>query len=185
MSPRSFEEIERKLFYDIRLKQPVSNGNTIDKAKGYYAIWITDASQLPSPFSDELKKRDSNLLYIGIAEITLFQRLLEQELQHYKAATFFRSLGAVLKKRPTPRSLVGKSNQNNYRFSKKDTDEIIQWNDKNLEVSFCQDILVNEEIEISLIKKHNPLFNWKHNPNKFQPLKKEKDECRFVARNQA
>jgi hypothetical protein len=49
----TIEEIEKKLFQNIRLKQPVSNGKNIDAEKGYYSIWICDSKKIHYPFSDE------------------------------------------------------------------------------------------------------------------------------------
>lgn len=164
------------------MPQPVTAGSCINKEQGYYFIWITEISKLPFVFREELKKRNSQLLYIGIAETTVHKRLLLQELQHKNPATFFRSIGAVLGYQPDPGSLIGKSNQNNYRFSKNVTSEIIDWNDKNLEIAFCCVEQASRTNEIILIKKHAPLFNWTHNPVKFMPLKIVKNQCLLIAR---
>lgn len=179
----TIEEIEKKLFQTNRLKQPVSNGHNIDLEKGYYSIWICDNKKLPPPFSDELKKRNTNLLYIGIAEVTLNQRLWRQELQHKTAATFFRSIGAVLNYRPQAGSLAARKRKVNYFFSSEHTQEIIQWIDKNIEVSFHATGDADVTLEKFLIEKYTPLFNWQHNPKKYLPLKKVKDECRLIARH--
>lgn len=179
----TIEEIEKELFQNIRLKQPVSNGKNIHAEKGYYSIWICDSKKIPSPFSDELKRRNTNLLYIGIAEITLLQRLWEQELQHKSPATFFRSIGAALNYRPEPGSLAGRKRQVNYFFSDGHTKEIIQWIDKYLEVSFLPTKDVDASLEKILIRKHTPLLNLQHNPSKFSPLKVAREECRSIARH--
>jgi hypothetical protein len=178
----NFEEIEAKLILGKRMLQPVTTHSGLDKERGYYSIWITDINKLPVIYQDELKKRNTKLLYIGIAEITLLQRLFLQDLQHKNPATFFRSIGAVSGYRPESGSLFGKVNQTNYYFSKKDTSEIISWNDTNLEISFCCVKQIKRRDETTLIKKYTPILNWTHNPTKFQPLKIVKDECRKVAR---
>lgn len=177
-----FEGVEKALFSGSRLKQPVSKGAGIKASPGYYSIWIREIENLPSPFSDELNRRKTNLLYIGVAEGSLLLRLWEQELQHLRAATFFRSIGAVLNYRPERGSLIGMGNQNNYRFSKANTQRIIEWIDNSLEVASVQSP-VDKTIENKLIAKHTPLLNWTHNPNKYLPLKAVKAECRLIARN--
>ena len=81
---------------------------------GYYAIYGDDAGHLPSPYCDLLIGRGTDLLYIGIATVTLHGRLVEQDLRHERPSTFFRGIGPILGYRPHQGSLVGKANQNNY-----------------------------------------------------------------------
>jgi hypothetical protein len=103
------------------------------------------------------------LLYIGQAKDSLRKRLVEQELQHRSAATFFRNLGALLGFRPTPGALVDMGNQNNYRFSKSDTAEIVAWITSHLRVSWVE--LARERlkpVETAAVKKHRPLINTQH-----------------------
>ncbi len=85
-----------------------ANGKVPD-TPGYYAIFV-DGEHLP----DRLQKykkcvvHRSGLLYIGIATKSLHNRLVRQELQCRGAATFFRSLGAILGYRPKRSSLQPK-----------------------------------------------------------------------------
>jgi len=139
---------------------------------------------MPSPFYKELLKRNTTLIYIGIATKSLSTRLYQQELQHQNPATFFRSLGAVLGYRPEPGSLYGKTNQNNYTFSSENTRRIIEWIDGNLEISFHYCPINSRSFESTLIKKYKPIFNLKHNPESFLLLKELRSDCRQIAKNQ-
>ena len=176
------KEVEVKLFESYYLNNPISNWDKKDSLPGYYAIWIKNPESILEQFKTELIKRKSNLLYIGIAETSLFVRLFEQELMHQKTATFFRAIGALIGYRPSTGSLSGKKNQNNYKFCNEDTKSICEWIDINIAVSFIGIKAVNLEIEKELIKKHIPILNWTHNQNKFQPLKLLRKECREIAK---
>ena len=162
---------------------PITNGSIIDKKEGYYSIWVINTKKMPLLFYKELEKRKTKLLYIGIASGSLYKRLYLQELQHRNAATFFRSIGAVLGYRPEPGSLAGKRNQNNYKFNREHTKEIVEWINENLEIAFHYCTTIDSANEKTLIEKYKPLLNWAHNPEPFMPLKQLKDECRFIARN--
>ncbi len=180
----TFQELEKTLIKGKRILQPITNGNVIESKEGYYSIWITNTKKLPPAFHNELVRKKTNLLYIGIASGSLLKRLYLQELQHRNPATFFRSIGAVLGYRPEPGSLAGKKNQNNYKFNIENTKAIVEWINHNLEIAFHYCPTTDSTIEITLIKKYGPLLNWTHNPEPFMPLKKLKDECRAIARNQ-
>src|SRR4051812_3142479 len=91
---------------------------------GLYAIHVADPDTIPEPWRAKLRVSGQRLLYVGQASGSLRGRLIDEELRHKRAATFFRGLGAMLGYRPTPGSLIGKANQNNYRFSRTDTAEI-------------------------------------------------------------
>ncbi|MBX7203670.1 MAG: hypothetical protein K1X77_11610 [Bacteroidia bacterium] len=177
-----FQTVEEAIINGVRLRHPVSNGKSIEKKEGYYSIWIVNLKALPVPFNHELVKRKTTLLYIGIASNSLHKRLYQQELQHKSAATFFRSIGAVLGYTPEQGSLVSKKNQNNYKFNQKDTNAIIEWININPEVSFHYCSTTDESLEKMLIAKYKPLLNWTHNPEPFLPLKQLKDNCRAIAR---
>jgi hypothetical protein len=179
----TFQELEKALIKGKRILKPINNGTTIEKKEGYYSIWISDPKKMPAIFYEELVKRKTSLIYIGIASGSLYKRLYLQELQHRNAATFFRSIGAVLGYRPEPGTLVGKRNQNNYKFSQEHTKAIVEWINDNLEIAFHYGSTADSSIEKMLIAKYKPLLNWTHNPEPFMPLKYLKDECRFVARN--
>jgi hypothetical protein len=180
----TFQELEKALIKGKRIQMPITNGNTIEKKEGYYSIWVINTKKMPSLFYKELVKRKTNLLYIGIASGSLYKRLFLQELQHRNAATFFRSIGAVLGYRPEPGSLTGKRNQNNYKFNKEHTKAIVEWINDNLEIVFHYGPTNDSVNEKNLIEKYKPLLNWSHNPEPFMPLKVLKDKCRFIARNQ-
>src|SRR5690348_2804311 len=56
---------------------------------GYYAIFVKEARALPSPYRERLKQHSTTLIYIGIAEKSLFKRLVEQDLRGKGHSTFF------------------------------------------------------------------------------------------------
>ncbi len=175
--------VESNLFKTFYLNFPITNWDCKLSNPGYYAIWIKNIQALRDPFKQELTKRSTNLLYIGIAEHSLTKRLFEEELQHRSPATYYRAIGAILGYRPETGSLIGKKNKNNYKFSKTNTESICEWIDKNISVSFHATIKVNTATEKFLIKKYIPLLNWTHNPAKFQPLKILRKECREIGLN--
>jgi hypothetical protein len=149
---------------------------------GYYAIFIDDGRSLPSPFGELLLKKATSLIYVGIATVCLHGRLVEQDLQHQRASTFFRGIGSILGYRPPPGSLVGKANQNNYRFSAADTTEIIEWINGHLSVNWAEADPALEATEASLIRAYRPILNTKHNPGRVSQLAALRDECRRLAR---
>jgi hypothetical protein len=73
---------------------------------GYYAIFIDNAAALPSPFRELLVQRATRLIYIGIANRSPHERLVEQDLRHREPSTFFRGMGAILGYRSVAGSLV-------------------------------------------------------------------------------
>src|SRR4051812_37243154 len=114
-------EIAGKLF-------PVVTAHTVVPAEpGFYAIFVDEPESLPSPFDRYLREKNSRLIYTGVASRSLYERLIEQDLRHREASTFFRGIGAILGYRPPSGSLVGKGNQNNYEFSTADTATIDAW----------------------------------------------------------
>jgi hypothetical protein len=154
----------------------------VPKRPGYYAIFIDDGGGLPSPFGDLLLQRATSLIYIGIATVSLHGRLVEQDLQHRRASTFFRGIGSILGYRPPPGSLAGKGNQNNYRFGAADTTEIIEWINGHLSVNWAEADPALETTEASLIRAHRPILNTKCNPDRLSQLAALRDECRRLAR---
>jgi hypothetical protein len=149
---------------------------------GMYCIRIKSTSKLPSPFNKILKDRNHNIIYIGIASQSLKRRLLGQELRSKGHGTFFRSIGAVLGYLPQKGSLKGRTNQNNYKFSAKDTESIIAWINSNLTVNWItcdSETLLDES---GLIKKHLPLLNIKNNPSALNELRILREECKRTAR---
>lgn len=151
---------------------------------GYYAIYVNDTSVLPNPFREELANRGTQLIYIGIATVSLHERLVKQDLRHRSPSTFFRGIGPILGYRPEVGSLNGKSNQNNYKFSASDTAEIICWMGVNLSVSWIEEspAFVSTETEKALIRTHQPLINTQHNPAPSRELAALRRDCRRMAR---
>jgi len=149
---------------------------------GYYAIFVDEARHLPIPYVDELQRRATTLIYIGIATVSLRERLVEQDLRHRRPSTFFRGIGPILGYRPPAGSLIGKGNQNNYKFSAADTAAIVKWIDAHLSVNWAEAEPALEATESSLIRASRPILNTAHNPDPFGELTTLRDECRRIAR---
>lgn len=150
---------------------------------GVYAIRLRAGAELPEPFGAIQRQRDTHLLYLGEAvRQTLRTRLLGNELRAKGNGTFFRSLGAVLGFRPVAGSRAGQARQQNYRFARSDRDQIVEWINEHLEVSWV--VLRQSEIhsvEVQLIGEQTPLLNLKDNPNKLVQLSRLREECRVIA----
>ena len=56
-------------------------------APGLYAIFVDDASGLPSPFNSYLLGKQTRLIYVGKAD-NLSKRLVGQDLRHTGPSTF-------------------------------------------------------------------------------------------------
>lgn len=160
------------------------NGNDILDAPGLYAIRIKNRRALPEEFANELVRRNTTLLYIGKAAMSIRRRLWEEELQARGSATFFRTIGAVLGFCPIQGSLAGKKNRCNYRFSSGDNTKIIRWNAKNLSVNFvaCEDDI--DCVEKDIIFRIKPMMNIRNNPEPFVLLEELRKKCRESARRQ-
>ena len=179
----NYQELAKSLLDKRNFKNVSSlTIDDIPNDPGLYAIRIKNPAVLPREFSNELTRRNETLLYVGIASKSLQERLWGQELHHEKAATFFRSIGAVLGFVPPKGSLKGKSNQNNYRFSPSDTTRIIEWIEENLLVNFIESEGDIDTIEESIIKENKPIINIKKNPQPFAPLESLREHCREIAR---
>ena len=151
-------------------------------SRGFYVIKLRCESILPISYQDELIERANSILYIGKAEGQSLRKRLEQEILHKGAGTFFRSIGAVLGKRPPFESLKEKKNKKNYRFNERDNQFIIGWLLQNVEIAiekFEGDF--NKE-ESKMIKKYAPLLNYTHNPLKSKQLERDRELCREIAR---
>ena len=180
--PMDTEEIEKNLigvrFLEIN---ELSNGLAIPKKPGLYCIKLRKGISFSKEFGTIGKDR---IIYIGKASTSLRERLWEEELNHRRAATFFRSVGAVLGYLPPKGSLVNKQNKKNYRFSEDDTQKIIEWMRTSLLVNFVE---VNptelEEIEKTLIGNYKPLLNIAHNPTPSLALKAARKKCVEWAKN--
>jgi len=153
----------------------------IPNKQGIYCIRINDTNALPSPFKEIIKKRNHNIIYIGVASQSLKKRLLDQELRAKGHGTFFRSIGAVLGYRPPEGSLKGRANKKNYTFSSSDEDKIIIWINKNLLVNWIECSGKIEDLETNLIRKYKPLLNLAKNPMALDELSELRAECVRIA----
>ena len=130
-----------------------------------------------------LKDRNHNIIYIGIASQSLSKRFLNQELRAKGHGTFFRSIGAILGYKPAKGSLSTKANKRNYTFPAKDKQTIIEWVNSNLIINW---VVFNgdfETIETDLIQRHLPLLNLAKNPLPLKQLSDLRAECVGIANN--
>jgi hypothetical protein len=146
---------------------------------GLYAIRIEDVDVLPKAISNELKKREHDILYIGIASKSIRERLWEQELNFKNNATFFRSIGAILGYRPSERSL--RLCSNNYKFSKSDKEKKITWIKEHLLVNFIKYDSQLSDVEKIFINKYKPILNIRNNPYKLKYVEDLRRECVTIA----
>ena len=161
---------------------PVESAHLIvPPTPGYYSIFVDNPANLPQPFRDRLCLKNTRLIYIGIATVSLFERLIQQDLRHKSPSTFFRGIGAVLGYRPPSGSLVGKSNQKNYGFSPADTRAIIAWNQEHLSVRFVAVDAAFPNAEQNAIGRSCPIMNTTHNPDCLSALADLRSECRSIA----
>ena len=147
---------------------------SVQDVPGLYCIKIRKGVPLPPKFG---KVREDGIIYIGQASKSLKKRFWEQELNHRSAATFFRSMGAILGYLPPKGSLYGKSTRN-YKFSPEDTEAIKKWMRQSLFVNWIA--LGNEhldEAEEYLIGKYRPLVNIDNNPAASEALKAARKHC--------
>lgn len=169
-----FASVEEELIKGNFKSVTSLSADAIPNESGIYCIKLREGSTLPSKFG---KIREDRIIYIGIASKSLRERLWEEELNHKRAATFFRSIGAMLDYLPPKGSLYGKKTRN-YKFSLEDTDKIQKWMKQWLRVNFIK--VENSEIdniEDSLIKKYTPLVNISKNPKASEELKKARQRC--------
>ena len=177
----NINEIDKKListpFFTIN---ELEAGRKVPDSPGIYCIKMRKGVLFPKDYG---KIREDGIIYIGKAESSLKTRLWEQELNHKGHATFFRSIGAMLGKRPPKGSLYGKDSRN-YEFDYMDTEFIKKWMSQSLLVNFI--ILPIEkikDIEDKLIKKYCPLVNIKGNPQKSKVLEAVRKECVEIAQS--
>jgi hypothetical protein len=154
----------------------------IPNVPGLYCIRIKDPKALGNVFSNVLTERNHTIIYIGVASKSLQKRFLNQELRAKGHGTFFRSLGAVLGYVPEEGSLLGRSNQNNYKFSFENENKIIKWINENLIINWVPVVENLNDIENELIKRHLPLLNIAGNPGALNNVRILRDKCKIVAR---
>lgn len=174
----NFASVEEELIKGNFQSVSSLSAYAIPNESGIYCIKLREGSILPSKYG---KIREDRIIYIGKASISLRKRLWEEELNHKKAATFFRSIGVMLNYLPEG-SFGGKPT--NYKFSDKDTDAIRKWMKQSLRVNF---IKVKEteiiSIEDALIKKYTPLANISRNPKASEVLKNARLHCIDYVKN--
>lgn len=153
----------------------------VPSVPGYYAIFVDKPDSLPQPYSEILKRRNSKLIYAGIATVSLRKRLLEQDLRQKGASTFFRGIAPILGYRPEPESLSGKKNQRNYVFGLSDMCAIINWIDTHLLITWAEVSPASPGVEQYFISTNRPLLNSSHNPERLEALARLREECRRIA----
>lgn len=149
---------------------------------GIYAMFLDSPDSLPEPFAGIQERQPDKPIYIGKASSSIQKRCHDQDLRHKSAATFFRTIGAVLGYTPPRGSLVKAKNKNNYKFSPADTAKIIQWLDEHVTVSAIE--ISPEEIktvEPALIRNVMPLLNTQCNPQALPELAELRARCRAIA----
>jgi GIY-YIG catalytic domain len=161
---------------------PKQAEKSLPERPGVYAIFVENAESLPQPFADLHKGHESDPVYIGKASSSIQKRCHDQDLRHKSAATFFRTIGAVLGYTPPKGSLIGKKNKNNYKFSSADTAKIIKWLDEHVTVSAIEvppDQI--KTVEPELIRTVMPLLNTQCNPQALPELAQLREHCRQIA----
>lgn len=175
------DQLEKYLMNEKNFKSIKHIEHEVPNCPGLYCLRLSNINNLPKQFSQELKARGHNILYIGIASVSLHKRMYDQELRAKGHGTFFRSIGGVLGYRPPLGSLRGKKNKRNYKFSKSDEDKIKQWLDENLVVNWVKYRSNLESLEGDLIKKYKPIINISKNPYYMNELKAIRKECVAIA----
>lgn len=178
---RGLPAAEKSLLEGQFISVGALSGKVVPDVPGLYCIKLRKGARLPAKFG---KVREDGIIYIGQASTSLRQRFWKQELNHIGAATFFRSIGAMLGYLPPKGSLVGKKNQNNFKFSPEDTEAIRQWMRNSLTANFIAfSTETMDDVEKILIDKYRPLVNYTHNPDYSRELEAAKDKCREYARS--
>jgi hypothetical protein len=147
-----------------------------------YSIFVDRCDSLPEPYRGRLAAKGNTLIYMGRSLTCLRARVVEQDFEHKRAATFFRAIGAILGYRPPRGSLKDKGNQNNYKFSAEDTKRIMQWINEHLSVRYVEvDPAEIPVLEPMAIAELAPLLNDVHNPDALPELRDLRAECRRIA----
>ena len=180
-SVKGLAAAEKRLIQGDFVSVGALSGEMVPDVPGLYCIKLRKGVKLPAKFGNV---REDGIIYIGQASTSLRQRFWKQELNHIGAATFFRSIGAMLGYMPPKGSLVGKKNQNNFKFSPEDTESIRVWMRNSLIVNcipFSTETM--DAVEKKLIDTYRPLVNNKHNPDYSRELEAAKEKCREYARS--
>ena len=156
-------------------------GEMVPDVPGLYCIKLRKGAKLPAKYG---KVREDGIIYIGQASTSLRQRFWKQELNHIGAATFFRSIGAMLGYLPPKGSLAGKRTTN-YKFSPEDTEAIRKWMQHSLLVNcIVVEALALDDIEETMIRKYTPLVNIAKNPAASEALKAAREDCVAYAKSE-
>ena len=178
--PALGKDVEQALIKGPFAAVSTLNDNSVPAVPGLYCIKLRKGVILPAKYG---KIREDGIIYIGKADV-LRERLWEEELNHQRPATCFRGIGAVLDYLPPKGSLVGKANQNNYKFSQEDTDAIRKWMRQSLLVNWIPlEPAKIPDTEEMLIIKYQPLMNTTHNPSKNKELAAARKRCREYAQS--
>lgn len=148
---------------------------SLPQSPGKYAFFIDQLENLPELFRVEaLTRANSRLLYIGKTDSSLFVRVWEQECQHLRPGTFFRSIGAML-------GYKSPDGGRNYEFSYQDRQRVVDWIKEHLLVAWDSSPTTGSHLtgEKTLIRQHKPLLNIKDNPLKFRELERLREICRI------
>lgn len=174
-------EIEQALIKGVFMTvNELEKGAKVPMAPGIYCIKLRKGVYFPKDYG---KIREDGIIYIGKAESSLRKRLWDQELNHNGHATFFRSIGAMLGKRPIKGSLYGRDSRN-YEFDYMDTEYIKKWMRQSLLVNFISlPVDKIKDVEDRLIKKFCPLVNIKGNPQKSKAIEAVRKECVEIAQS--
>lgn len=175
------ENIEQKLTTSENFRSYSNLEKVVLDSTGFYVIKLKCNSRLPEKYQTILNSREIKYIYIGKAEKQTLRVRLEQEIEHKRPGTFFRSIGCLLNYFPMKGHLKDNSNQYNFKFSTTDTTQIVKWLKSNVEISVVKYAGIFK-IEKELIRKYCPLLNYTHNPKKLKELKNYKEKCRKIAR---
>lgn len=162
-----------------------SSEQDIPDIPGLFSIRIKDPKVLDTVFLNVLTERNHSIIYISRASKSLQKQFLNEELRAKGHGAFFRSLGAVLDYVPEEGSLIGQSNQNNYKFSALNEQKIIEWIDANLIINWVTVKDNLNAIENELLKQHLPLLNIAGNPGALNNVRVLKNKCREIARGKS
>lgn len=178
--PAVGKDVEQALINGPFVSVNTLGENSVPTASGLYCIKLRKGVPLPAKYG---KIREDGIIYIGKADV-LHERLWKEELNHQRPATFFRGIGAILGFLPPKGSLVGKANQNNYKFSPEDTEAIRKWMRQSLLVNWVPlEPTKIPDTEKALIIKYQPMMNTAHNPNKNNELAAARKRCREYAQS--
>lgn len=84
---------EKKLLQGEFVSVGALSGEMVPDVPGLYCIKLRKSVRIPAKYG---KVREDGVIYIGQASTSLRNRFWKQELNHIGAATFFRSIGAML-----------------------------------------------------------------------------------------